>query len=182
MKKLSVIIAVFLISIMSIALSLMVMGFRINTTDSIPVGLYRITNTKNLKNSFVIFCPDDSQAFRIANDRGYIGSGLCPGGYGYLMKKVVAIKDDIISVTSKGVYVNQKIIPFSKPKIKDGINRRLPQCKVLNYQIKEDEVMTMTNQSEWSFDGRYYGPISLGQIKGTMIPIWTNNKLENQHD
>ncbi|BCA95188.1 putative conjugal transfer protein TraF [Legionella antarctica] len=174
--------SVCLISLIGLAFLLIAMGFRINLTDSIPVGLYRITHEGNLKNTFVIFCPDDRQAFRVGLSRGYIDHGLYCGGYGYLMKKVVASPGDILSVTDTGVFVNQDRIPFSKPKLKDGLNRPLPQWHATNYQLKEDELLTMTSQSEWSFDGRYYGLVHSGQIKGMLRPLWVINKQENNHE
>ncbi|EHL31865.1 hypothetical protein LDG_6031 [Legionella drancourtii LLAP12] len=94
------------------------------------------------------------------------------------MKKVVAVSGDILSVTPEGVLVNQTLLPFSKPKLKDGINRTLPQWRTLDYSLKENEVMTMTSQSEWSFDGRYYGLVHTRQIKGMITPIWVINKRE----
>jgi conjugative transfer signal peptidase TraF len=102
------------------ALLLVVMGLRINLTDSIPVGLYRIKaieDVKNIKQTYVIFCPDDKPVFQQARDRGYIDYGLCPGSYGYLMKKVVATQGDKIAVTAAGVFVNQTLISFSKPTV-----------------------------------------------------------------
>lgn len=171
-----------LISLIGLVFLLIAMGFRINLTDSIPVGLYRIAHQGDLKNAYVIFCPDDRQAFMLARDRNYIDQGLFCGGYGYLMKKVVAIPGDTISATKAGVFVNQARIPFSKPKLKDGLNRPLPQWHATNYQLKKNELMTMTSQSEWSFDGRYYGLVHAGQIKGMLRPLWVINKLEKNHD
>lgn len=182
MKKLSKIIAVILMSLISIALLLIAMGFRINTTNSIPVGLYRITSIKNLKNAFVLFCPDDRPAFRQALERHYISPGLCPDGYGYLMKKVVAVAGDIVAVNADGVFVNEHVVPYSKPKLKDGMNRALPQLRVSNYRLKKNEIMTMTSQSEWSFDGRYYGVVHLSQIKGMSRPLWVIKNKEKNHD
>ncbi|HHS2910686.1 conjugative transfer signal peptidase TraF [Legionella pneumophila serogroup 1] len=178
MKKLSIIIAIFLISTIAAGILFNSMGLRINLTESIPVGLYRITGTEPLKNAYVIFCPDDRQSFRLAKNRGYIDHGLYCNGYGYLMKKVVAVSGDILSVTNEGVFVNQMLIPYSKPKLQDGMNRALPKCQVMNYQLQEDEIMTMTSQSEWSFDGRYYGLVHTRQIKGMITPIWVTNKRE----
>ena len=175
MKQLAAWIAVVLLSVLSAALVLVVMGFRVNLTDSIPMGLYRITGIKNLKNAFVIFCPDDKPAFQEAWNRGYIDSGLCPGGYGYLMKKVVACRGDKISVTDEGVLVNHRLIPFSKPISTDGLKRPLPQWRAKDYPLKEDEVLTMTSQSKWSFDSRYYGLVRIKQIKGVITPIWVKN-------
>ena len=182
MRKLTAWISIFFLSILSAVLLLSAIGFRINMTDSIPAGVYRMTGIKNLKNSFVIFCPEDKPAFQQARNRGYIDSGLCHGGYGYLMKKVVAIKGDNISVTDEGVFVNHQLIPFSKPISTDGMNRPLPQWRPIDYQLKEDEILTMTSQSEWSFDSRYYGPVHTGQIKGMITPVWVKATMEKVYE
>lgn len=172
MKKGLNLLALGMISIIALMLLFTAFGFRINLTDSIPEGLYRITHGGNLKNAYVIFCPDDRVAFRQALQRNYIDYGLYCDGYGYVMKKVVATQGDEVSITEEGVFVNQTIIPFSKPKRIDGMNRTLPRWYALNYRLKADELLTMTNQSEWSFDSRYYGPIHLNQIRGILLPIW----------
>lgn len=172
--------AIILIAFIAAGILFHALGFRVNLTESIPIGLYRITKTGTIKNAYVIFCPDDRASFKIALDRGYIDHGLYCEGYGYLMKKVVAVSGNMISVNSDGVFVNQVLIPYSKPKLKDGMNRKLPQWQVNNHQLKDDEVMTMTSQSEWSFDGRYYGLVRSGQIKGIITPIWVRRKQSNE--
>lgn len=178
MKKGMVVLAWVLISLLVSTLLLCAWGLRINLTHSIPVGLYRINSTSIAKNGYVIFCPDRRTSFQLAAQRGYIDHGLCSSGYGYLMKHIVAIKGDRLSVTSEGVFVNQKKLPFSKPKSKDGLNRALPHWRVQDYRLQEGEIMTMTNQSEWSFDGRYYGLVHTGQIKGMLTPLWVINQRE----
>lgn len=175
MKRLSVC----LLSLIGLAYLLIAMGFRINLTNSIPVGLYRITHVGELKNAYVIFCPDNRSAFRLGLEKGYIDHGLYCGGYGYLMKKVVAVSGDILTVNNNGVFVNHAPVPFSTPKLKDGLNRPLPQWHATQYQLKKNELMTMTSQSEWSFDGRYYGLVYTGQIKGMLRPLWVIKKQEN---
>lgn len=54
-------------------------GLRINTTKSIPVGLYKISQKAPEKGDYVIFCPPEKAIFSLAQKRGYIGSGFCPG-------------------------------------------------------------------------------------------------------
>lgn len=56
------------------------------------------------------------------------------------------------------------------------MNRHLPQWQVFDYQLEKDEVLTMTNQSEWSFDSRYYGTIDRKKIKGKITPVWTKTR------
>ena len=63
-------------------------GARVNTTKSIPVGLYWASSAPVEKGAYVMFCPPQVGVFGDAKERGYIGGGFCPGGYGYLMKKV----------------------------------------------------------------------------------------------
>ena len=156
-------------------------GFRINTTSSIPIGIYRVITADNLKGNYIIFCPDNREAFTIAYNRGYIGSGYCPNNSGYLMKKVVATRGDIISSTKDGIYINNKALPFSKPKQQDGLMRTLPQWRVSDYRLKNDEVLAMSNQNEWSFDGRYFGLIQQSQIKGMVIPVWVQHGEKNEN-
>ena len=92
-----------------------------------------------------------------------------------MMKKVVAIEGDIISVSDKGVIVNNKLQPYSTPLKKDGANRPLNQWRINYYQLKNNELLTMTDQDKWSFDGRYYGLIKTQQTKGILIPIWVKS-------
>jgi conjugative transfer signal peptidase TraF len=125
--------------------------------------------SKEVKNKYVIFCPDYRPAFRMAKNRGYIGSGFCEGGTGLMMKKVVATSGDIISIGKAGVTVNNEPLPFSTPKNKDANNRELKAKHLNHYQLKEGELLTMTDQDEWSFDGRYYGLIYKSQIKGSIV-------------
>lgn len=176
MKKTLNYLAWFLISLMVMLGVFHLTGFRINLTESIPTGIYRITSSTITKNSYILFCPDKRDAFKKAKLRDYISPGFCPNGSGYLMKKVVAMEGDIVSSTRQGVFVNGSLLPFSKPKTKDALMRALPLWRILNYHLKEDELLAMTDQSEWSFDARYYGPIKTAQVKAVITPIWVKRR------
>jgi conjugative transfer signal peptidase TraF len=181
MRKLSAIMsAIFLVFIFGI-LAIHQLGYRVNISDSIPRGLYRIASSSNFKNQYVIFCPDGRSTFKDANQRGYIASGHCSSGLGYLMKKVVAIAGDVISVTDKGVIVNSVLLPYSKPLLNDGVGKPLHQWRTNNYQLKQDEILTMTDQDKWSFDGRYYGLIKARQIIGVLTPVWVNLLMQSNY-
>ena len=81
-------------------------GARVNTTKSIPVGLYWTSSAPVEKGAYVLFCPPQLGVFDDAKERGYIGAGFCQGGYGYMMKRVLAAKDDAVAVADDGVRVN----------------------------------------------------------------------------
>ena len=154
------------------AATLFLAGARINTTASIPVGLYWQSSRPVAVGEYVLFCPPQRADFQEALERNYIGGGMCPGGFGYLMKRVLAAKGDRISLRLDGVRVNGQLLPFSAPKPADAGGRPLPQPLVTEYHLGETEVLLMGPTSR-SFDGRYYGPIDRSQIKTVISPVLT---------
>ncbi|PJE09589.1 conjugative transfer signal peptidase TraF [Legionella sp.] len=157
-----------LIGLITIGLLFEVIGIRINTSNSIPKGVYWISTAKKLTGQYVIFCPKNTEIFREARHRGFINKGFCPDGFGYLMKKVAALENDRVSSTALGVFVNGQLLPFSQPK---DVN--LAQWRVANYRLKSNELLLMTDQSAWSFDGRYFGLTDKTQIKAIIKPLLT---------
>lgn len=146
-------------------------GARINTTKSIPIGLYWTSDAHVEKGVYVLFCPPQNSVFDDAKKRGYIGAGICPGGYGYMMKRVLAVKDDIVTVNGAGVRVNEVPLPHSVPLNTDTAGRPLPRFQVDRYTLGQAEVLLMSDVSGTSFDGRYYGPVNTSQIKTVIRPV-----------
>jgi conjugative transfer signal peptidase TraF len=148
-------------------------GVRINTTVSVPLGMYFTTDEPVSYGSYVTFCPPDNEIFLEARNRGYFSHGFCPGNYGQLMKKVFATGNDVISVTDQGVTVNELLVPLSKPLPADKANRPMPRYRVVNYSLMDNEVLLMSDITEYSFDARYFGPIDIKQISSVVRPIIT---------
>lgn len=148
-------------------------GARINTSKSIPVGLYWTTHAPMEKGAYVLVCPPPSGVFNEARERGYIGAGFCPGGYGYLMKQVAGTQRDTVSVTREGVRVNGERWPQSAPRQADNAGRPLPRYQANGYVLAHAEVLLMSDSSPTAFDGRYFGPVSRAQIKTVIKPILT---------
>lgn len=147
-------------------------GLRINTTKSIPVGLYKISDKTPEKGDYVIFCPPQREIFSMAQQRGYIGSGFCPGGYGEMMKRILAAKGDEVAFRNDGVHVNGKLLPYSKPFSVDPGGRNLPALREV-YTLSKSELLLMTDRSPSSFDARYFGAVTASQIISTVIPVLT---------
>jgi len=148
-------------------------GARVNTTRSIAVGLYWATTAPLEKGAYVMFCPPDAPIFREAKLRGYIGGGFCPGGYGYVMKRVAAVAGDTVSMTENGFMVDGSVLPLSRALTTDKAGRSLPHFQANHYTLRGPELLLMSDVSATSFDGRYFGPINRDQIQGVIRPILT---------
>src|SRR5690349_11619406 len=83
-------------------------GIRINHTPSLPMGIWGIEplHGQPQQGQIVSVCPPDTDILRKARDRGYVSWGRCPGGYEPMLKPVIAIPGDVVSITARGVTVN----------------------------------------------------------------------------
>jgi conjugative transfer signal peptidase TraF len=148
-------------------------GIRINTTKSIPLGVYWITGEPVAKNSYVIFCPPPEQFFLEAKTRGYLATGFCDGELGYMMKKVLAAKGDTVLFDVSGVQVNGEILPFSSRFITDKFGRAMPAPATGQHTLKDDDLLLMSDVNPKSFDSRYFGLVNSKQIKSVIKPVLT---------
>ena len=171
-KKLKTII-ILVYSLLGLTFIFYMIGTKINTTKSIPLGIYIKDKAVYKKGDYVIFCPPENDFMKEARSRGYIGKGFCPGEYGKMMKQVVAIEGDIVSFSDKGISVNQKNLAFSEPKKIDMHGRILSHFQYQTIKLHINEVLLMTNNNELSFDGRYFGPINIRQIESVIRSLWT---------
>jgi conjugative transfer signal peptidase TraF len=148
-------------------------GLRLNTTHSIPLGLYRMSGDPIETGASVLWCPPERPEFDLAKERGYIAAGFCPGGYGNMMKKVVATHNDVVSVTDEGVRINGILMPASQPFEEDSMGRPLPRFRVSDHVLASSELWLMSDTNSRSFDARYFGPVPRAHIQSTIHPVWT---------
>lgn len=158
--------------VLLLGFSVYLAGGRFNATHSIPFGLYWLTHREIGKGEYVILCPPKSSLFDEAKRRGYIRAGFCPGDYEYLMKRILAAKTDWVRFTDEGVYVNDELLPFSRPFDADSAGRALPVIRT-DYRLGDSELLLMTDISPTSFDSRYFGLINRSQIVGVIRPVIT---------
>lgn len=150
-----------------------VCGARVNTSRSIPLGLYWTSSAPLSKGAYVLFCPPQRDVIAEAKKRGYLTAGICPGSYGYMMKRIVAVGKDIVTVSGAGVSVNGQLLPFSVPLSTDRAGRPLARYPAARFVIARSNVLLMTDVSSSSFDARYFGPVDLAQIKTVIVPVFT---------
>lgn len=148
-------------------------GFRINTSASMPLGLWRVLPPPEppARGVTVLFCLDDLPTVALALLRGYIAPGPCPNGSEPLLKRITAVAGDIVDVTAAGITVNGEPLPNTAQLERDPAGRDLPAQPAGKYVVGGDHVWLLSDFSPLSFDSRYYGAVPVSSIIGTAHPI-----------
>lgn len=162
-----------IVSLLGVVALLGLAGARVNTSRSIALGLYWTSDRPVQKGEYVLLCPPQIGVFEEARRRGYLAAGFCPGGYGYMMKRILAVGGDTVTVNADGVRVNGKLLPFSAPLLTDLAGRPMPRFRADRYVLGASEVLLMSDVSRTSFDGRYFGPAGRSQIRTVIVPVFT---------
>lgn len=143
------------------------MGIIFNHTPSLPLGFYQTTREPVKRQSIVQFCPPkiatDYKRNSHSIDEKEVGSlYLCAGQSVPYLKYVVGLPGDRIEVKKTGVSINgNPVLKGSIPlvEIKKNEFNRLPNLIGKKWILKKNQYWAWT--PEWfSFDSRYYGPIT----------------------
>ena len=120
-------------------------NFRINVSESIPTGIYRVYPIDTIKKGDCIVFETDESTREFMLKRGYIKENSKA-----FIKKVAGMEGDIIDKTIKKIYA------------KDSMGNPLP-LKTGKYTLKKDEFF-MLGDHERSFDSSYMGIIKREQM------------------
>ncbi len=152
-------------------------GARVNRTNSLPKGLYWRVQKPPERGDIVAFWPDGSEPFRIARDRGYILPGVYNKidgvGYGLMLKRLMGIPGDIVSITDDGIVVNGRLLPNSMPLSHDNVGDPLPIVRITDYQLADHEALFVSDHLPRSYDARYFGVQNMRQIVEVVVPVYT---------
>ncbi len=151
-------------------------GARINRTNSLPKGLYWRVIKAPERGDIVAFWPDGTKPFRLARERGYILPGVYnradDNGYGLMLKQLVALTGDIVSIDDDGVIVNGHRLPNTKPLTHDNVGDPLPVVRLSDYRLAEHEALFVSDHLPRSYDARYFGVQDMRQIVEVVVPVW----------
>ena len=167
---LSTLVVVLIITVMAGAL-----GLRINSSDSVPLGLWReepVVSGALTRGTVVAVCPPAAPIFAMAHDRHYLSKGWCPSGLEVMFKPIAAAAGDVVVVDSQGVSVNGGLLLRSAPLKADAAGRALPAWPAGTYRVPSGYVWTVSSYSPRSFDSRYFGPLPVSQVRGVVQPLW----------
>ena len=146
-------------------------GVRLNTSCSLPIGLYIRTAGPNAP--LIEFCPDEPFAHE-SSVRGYRSRGTaCPDGAIPLLKPVVAVAGDRVTLSPDGIRVNGLLLPQTSPLPLDGKGRTLCPWNFGTYLVEPGTVWVASTFNRGSYDSRYMGPIKVAAIRARLRPLWT---------
>ena len=147
-------------------------ALKINTTDSLPRGLYRVTQEPLSRGVLVEECLPLELA-KLARERDYLPKGSCPGEVGTILKQVVGLPGDRIEIGHSYVAVNGRLILNTETREKDAKGRAIPARDRGTFTLQEGEIFLLATNSERSWDGRYMGATKVADVIATLMPVWT---------
>lgn len=145
----------------------------INVSPSIPLGVYSLkpinTKTNLRQNDLVAFCLNiPYREFGLS--RGYLLVGSRCSGTAPLLKSIIAVPGDNVTLTNNEIIVNNKVYGYPTH-LYDSKHRPLQSWPRGNYKNSQGFWMIGTNSVK-SWDSRYFGPIDRKQIIFLIRPLW----------
>lgn len=147
-------------------------GLRLNTTTSMPRGLYRSLDGPVTTGAWVSVCLP-SEIARFGVERSYLGAGSCPNGTEPVLKVVTAVAGDVVEVTTAGVGINGELLVHSRPLECDRGGRELAAYSAGPRTLARGEIWLHSPFEERSWDSRYFGPVSAACVTDVVAPLVT---------
>jgi|SRR5687768_11609739 len=151
-------------------------GLHINYTKSAPMGLWIERPAVSLKRgSMVSICPPSVPIVKDLTEQGRLSPGDCAEtGARPLLKPVAAMEGDMVRIRlGQPVYINNRALSNSLPA--SGLSA-WPDG---DYTVSPGEVWVFSDYSNRSFDSRYFGPVSVSDIRAEVKPLLVFNDKEN---
>jgi conjugative transfer signal peptidase TraF len=146
------------------------LGVRINTSPSLPVGLYLVTTEGNA--NLVEFCPAEPFA-ALSLVRGYRSPGVCQDGGAPLLKPIIAKYGDVVELSARGICVNGISLTNTVPLATDTKGRPLRSWAFGRFEVAAGTVWVASSYDSRSFDSRYFGPVSTVAIRNRLKVLLT---------
>ena len=147
-------------------------GLRINSTTSMPRGVYRSIGGAVRPGSIVAACLPCAVS-QFGMERGYLGAGSCPDGVEPVVKVVAAVAGDVAEVSAQGVTVNGWPLPNSRPLDRDRGGRELLSYPAGPRRLEPGELWLSSPYEERSWDSRYFGPVPSECVTDVVVPLAT---------
>lgn len=164
--------ALSVLSLVALGEAAQLSGLHINYTKSAPIGIWIEKPAESLKyGSMVSICPHAVPIVKDLTEQGRLSPGDCADtGAMPLLKPVAAMEGDIVRIRSgEPISINGGALRNSLPA--SGLNP-WPDG---DYLVAAGEIWVFSDYSERSFDSRYFGPVSLSNIRAEVKPLLVFN-------
>ena len=135
-----------------------------NASASVPLGWYAVGEPEPVNVGELVVARPPIRAETLLAERGYLAAGVP------ILKFVVARAGQQVCRTGDEVTIDGAAVATARDR--DSSGRSLPRwdgCRVL----APGEVLLLNTAAPDSFDGRYFGPVSITSIIGKATPLWT---------
>lgn len=145
---------------------------RVNTSQSLPRGLYRPVELPLDRNRLISACLPLSVA-GFGRTRGYLPPGRCPGGAAPVLKYLAAVPGDLVEVSASGILVNGVFLSQSSPRSHDFRGRRLLAVLAGRYRLHHCYWLAAPHLQSW--DSRYFGCVPRASLGEVIVPWLTTS-------
>lgn len=154
-------------------LALVGAGLRLNTTPSLPAGLYWAADppTRIERGTTITTCLP-SEITRLAIARGYLARGDCPGGVYPIGKIVYARAGDVVVHTPEALVINGETLAGSATQTHDSYGRPMPHAPFGERRLAEGELWLFSPHHPRSLDSRYFGVVREEDVREVLQPTW----------
>lgn len=152
--------------------TLFMLGFRVNTTPSMPVGFYHLESRAPKRGDIVSICLEHDRFSELALDRGYLRSGQCTSGTRPLLKRLAGLPGDRVEVGPAGILVNGRLQPCSQARVMDSHERHLSTPALESGTIPANKALVLSDGHTGGFDSRYFGLVDLRALRSAW-PVMT---------
>jgi conjugative transfer signal peptidase TraF len=143
----------------------------INITPSMPKGVYFKKSSPLHRGDIILFCLDQKYQ-QIGLEHHYLETGKYCNGASALIKEVVAVPGDEVTLLKNAIIVNRKRLEY-QTQHQDSNHTPLSVFPRGNYTVNAFWVIGTHSQLSW--DSRYFGYIPRQQIISKLIPLITWN-------
>lgn len=136
-----------------------------NASESIPVGLYRVSPAPSARRGDLVAITPPAQLAALMAERRYLPLGIP------MLKPVAAIGGQL--VCRRGLHISIDGHRVGDALTRDHRGRDLPiwhGCR----RLSASELFVMNPASRDSFDGRYFGALPVSSVLSRLRPIWTS--------
>jgi conjugative transfer signal peptidase TraF len=136
----------------------------INYTPSIPRGIYWISPGVQPQRGDLVAVPTPESVRALVYERGYV-----PRSIELLAKPVVAVGGDDVCVREHELIVNGQMAGT----VLDVDRAGQPMPRYLGCDVLAPTQVFLATSNDHSFDSRYFGPVEIKTIRGTLAPLLT---------